>query len=142
MTINVKMTENSQSIKSYVCDVNVPVTYAGSPATIKALKSGDSIILSMSDGKVKAITAVEKTAEIKNAKITDIDIDAEKVKITISSADNLLVNLQATFYIPFEKYCDFYSFKNAFPVFSNIQRLVFRLFSLKLFCERPAVNGT
>lgn len=87
MTINVKMTENSQSIKSYVCDVNVPVTYAGSPATIKALKSGDSIILSMSDGKVKAITAVEKTAEIKNAKITDIDIDAEKVKITISSAD-------------------------------------------------------
>ena len=41
----------------------------------------------MSDGKVKAITAVEKTAEIKNAKMTDIDIDAEKVKITISSAD-------------------------------------------------------
>lgn len=87
MTINVKTSENSTNIKSYICDVNVPVTYAGSPATIKALKSGDSIILSMSDGKVKAITAVEKVTEIKSAKITDIEIDGADVNITISSAD-------------------------------------------------------
>ncbi len=88
MTINVKMSENSQNVKSYTCDVNVPVTYAGSPATIKALKTGDTIILSMSDGKVKAITAVEKNTEIKNAKITDIEINGEKVYVTIASADN------------------------------------------------------
>ncbi len=87
MTINVKMSENSQNIKSYNCDVNVPVTYAGSPATIKALKSGDTIILSMSDGKVKAIIAVEKNTEIKNAKIADIEIDGENVYVTIASAD-------------------------------------------------------
>lgn len=88
MTINVRMSETSQNVKSYTCDVNVPVTYAGSPATIKALKTGDTIILSMSDGKVKAITAVEKNTEIKNAKITDIEIDGEKVYVTIASADN------------------------------------------------------
>lgn len=88
MTINVKSSENSTNIKSYICDVNVPVTYAGSPATIKALKSGDSIILSMSDGKVKAITAVEKVTEIKSAKVTDIEVDGADVYITISSADS------------------------------------------------------
>ena len=87
MTINVKMTENSQNIKSYVCDVNVPVTYSGSPATIKSLKSGDAIILSMSDGKVRAIKAVEKVKEIKSAKVSNIKIDGETVAITISSVD-------------------------------------------------------
>lgn len=87
MTIKVKMSENATNVKSYICDANVPVTYAGSPATMKALKTGDAIVLSMSDGKVKAITAVEKITEIKNAKIENIEINGEKVSITISSAD-------------------------------------------------------
>lgn len=88
MTINVKLSENSTNIKSYTADINVPVTYGGSPATIKTLKSGDSIVLSMSDGKVRAITAVEKVTEIKSAKITDLEIDGNDSYMTISSADS------------------------------------------------------
>lgn len=88
MRISVKMSENSQTVKTYTCDVDVPITYAGSPATIKALKAGDSIVLSISDGVVKAINAVEKVAEVKGATITDIEVDGDETYITISSSDS------------------------------------------------------
>lgn len=89
LTITVKTSENSNTTKSYSCDLDVPVTYAGSPATIKALKSGDTIVLSMSGGKVKAINAVEKETEIKSAKISDIEVKSGDVYITLSSSDSL-----------------------------------------------------
>lgn len=87
MRISVKMSENSTSSKTYTCDVNVPITYGGSPATIKALQQGDAIILSISDGKVVAITGVEKITEIKGASVESIDVDGSTTTMTISSAD-------------------------------------------------------
>lgn len=88
LTLIVKTSETSTNTKSYIADINVPITYAGSPATIKTLKTGDSIVLSMSDGKVQAITAVEKEVEIKSVKVKSIDIDGDDSYITISSADS------------------------------------------------------
>ena len=86
MNIRVKANENSQNTKIYTCDVNVPITYQGSPATIKALKSGDSIVLTLTGGKVTSITAVEKLTEIAAAEITDIEIENDASYITIASS--------------------------------------------------------
>ncbi len=87
MYIKVKTSENSQTVKTYTADINVPITYQGSPATIKSLKSGDSIVLSLSDGKVQAVEAVEKETEITGATVSDIEIDGENVYMTISSTN-------------------------------------------------------
>ena len=82
--INVKDSESSEYVRTFTCANDVPVTYQGSPATLKALKAGDSVVLTLSDGKVQAISAVEKTIEIKNATVEAIDVDDENVTITIS----------------------------------------------------------
>ena len=89
MNIRVKANENSQNTKIYTCDANVPITYQGSPATIKALKSGDSIVLTLSGGKVTSITAVEKLTEITGAEITNIEISDDASYVTISSTVSL-----------------------------------------------------
>ena len=86
MNIRVKASETSQNTKIYTCDVNVPITYQGSPATIKALKSGDAIVLTLSAGKVTSITAVEKSTDITGAEIIDIEIADDATYITISSS--------------------------------------------------------
>lgn len=90
LTIKVKSTENATSIKSYTADADVPITYQGSPATIKALQSGDSIILSMSAGKIVAITAVEKTTSISGVTISAITAEGGTTYITISSNDKTI----------------------------------------------------
>lgn len=90
LTIRVKDTENSTTIKTYTADVNVPVTYQGSPATMKALQSGDSIVLSMSAGKVIAINAVEKTTNLSGVTIAAITTEGNKTYITISSNDKTI----------------------------------------------------
>lgn len=87
MLIRVKLSENATTVNTYPCDVNVPITVNGSPATIKSLKNGDTIMLSMSGGKVTAISTVEKTTEIASATISDISYDGEVTYITISSAE-------------------------------------------------------
>lgn len=88
MLIRVKLSEDATAVNTYPCDVNVPITVNGSPATIKSLKNGDTIMLSMSGGKVTAISTVEKTTEIASATISDISYDGEMTYITISSAES------------------------------------------------------
>lgn len=87
MLIKVKSSEASQNIKTYSASIDVPVTYQGTPATIKSLQNGDSVILSLSDGKVQSIEAVGKEAEIKNATVASVDISGDTVYVTISSSD-------------------------------------------------------
>ncbi len=87
LTIKVKDTENSTTVRTFMAAVDVPITYQGSPATIKALKSGDAIILSLSDGKVQAITALERNTNISAAKIEAITTEDSTTYITISSSD-------------------------------------------------------
>ena len=73
LTLRVKLSENA-SARTYTCDLDVPVTYQGSPATIKAIQSGDAIVLSMSDGKVVSISAVEKTSTVSAATVEEITV--------------------------------------------------------------------
>ncbi len=87
MRINVKSSENASATKTYTCDIDVPITYQGSPATIKALQKGDAVVLSMSDGKVYAIDAVEKVTDIKGVTVVSVDVDNSDTTMTISSAD-------------------------------------------------------
>lgn len=87
MLIRVKLSEDATAVNTYPCDPNVPITVQGSPATIKSLKNGDTVVLSMSGGKVTAISTVEKTTEISSATISDISYDGETTYITISSSD-------------------------------------------------------
>ncbi len=90
LTVKVKATETSTNVKSYMGDANVPVTYGGSPATIKAFSNGDLIELSMSDGRIQSIKGVEKTTNISQAKVKDISLVDGVSYITISSADEAL----------------------------------------------------
>lgn len=88
MRITVKGSETSSTTKTYTCDANVPITYQGSPATIKALQKDDAIVVSISDGKVYAIEGVEKMTDIKNVTVESIDIDDSETYMTISSAES------------------------------------------------------
>lgn len=90
MTIRVKDNENSTTVRTYIADVDVPVTYMGSPATMKALQSGDAITLSISDGKVTAITALEKTSSISGVTISGITTEGSKTYITVASSDSVI----------------------------------------------------
>lgn len=85
LTLRVKLSENA-SARTYTCDLDVPVTYQGSPATIKAIQSGDAIVLSMSDGKVVSISAVEKTSTVSAATVEEITVKDGVGYMTISSA--------------------------------------------------------
>ena len=88
LKIKVKKDENTTKVDTYTCDIDVPITYQGSPATIKAIQPGDAIVISMSDGKVQAIAAAEKSIDITGATVANIKIDGDKVYMTISSNDS------------------------------------------------------
>lgn len=90
LTIKVKDSETSTIVKTYRADVDVPITYQGSPATMKALQTGDAIVLSMSDGKVVAINAVEKITNISGVTIAEITVEGDKTYITVASNDKKL----------------------------------------------------
>ena len=79
---------NSSTVSTYTCIADVPITYQGSPATIKSFKNGDSIVLEVSDGKVQSITGGGKSETISNATITAIDIGETDLTITISSGND------------------------------------------------------
>lgn len=74
--------------KTVECAKDVSITYADSPATIRAFKDTDSIELSLVNGVATSVTGSEKEVEIKNAVIEDMVID-DDVKITISSAEDM-----------------------------------------------------
>lgn len=87
--IKVKESNSSSAVKTYTCIENVPVTYQGTPATIKSLKSGDQVELEFSNGKVAAISASEKSATITGATVTAFDIgDDGNLTMTISSSSS------------------------------------------------------
>lgn len=84
----IKVTEEgSSTIKTYTCIEDVPITYGGSPATIKSFKSGDTVTLELSDGLVTSISGGEKSLTITGATISDIEITDSDLMITISSAN-------------------------------------------------------
>lgn len=87
LMIRVKDTETSSTVRNFMAELDVPVTYMGSPATIKAIKSGDAIVLSISDGKVKAVNAVEKKTTINGATIDEIKTEGSVTYIVVSSND-------------------------------------------------------
>ncbi len=87
LTIKVKDSVNSTIVRTFMAAVDVPITYQGSPATIKSLKTGDAIILSISDGKVKSISALESSSSISGAKLEAITTEDSKTYITITSSD-------------------------------------------------------
>lgn len=86
--IKVKDTASSDVVKTYNCIENVPITYAGSPATIKSFKSGDTITLELAGGVVQAISGGEKSETVSNVTIEAIDIGDTDLSITISSANS------------------------------------------------------
>lgn len=86
--MKIKVTKDGESTTTtYTCIEDVPITYAGSPATIKSFKSGDTVTLEISDGLVTSISGGEKSVSITGATISDIEITNTDVKITISSAN-------------------------------------------------------
>ncbi len=85
--IKVKV-EGSSATRTYMCVANVPITYQGTPATIKSIKAGDTIQLSISNGEVQSITASEKSITISSATVSAIDIEDGEVYMTIESGDS------------------------------------------------------
>lgn len=85
--IKVKESPSSTELTSYECAADVSITYKSSPATFRSFQQGDSVQLVISNGKVVSVTAMDKVQTVKDITITDIDIDGDKVYITISSAD-------------------------------------------------------
>ncbi|MGN0163895.1 MAG: hypothetical protein ACI4EA_10025, partial [Candidatus Ornithomonoglobus sp.] len=86
--VKIKDSSTSTTIKTYTCIDNVPVTYQGTPATIKSLKTGDQVELELSNGKVVAISASEKSTTITGATVTAFDIgDDGTLTMTISSSN-------------------------------------------------------
>lgn len=85
--IIIKVKESgSETVKSYTTIDNVPITYEGSPATIKSFKAGDTVTLEIADGKVQAITGAEKSIKIEGATVTEAVMGETDFLITISSA--------------------------------------------------------
>lgn len=75
--------------RTITCSDNITVNYEGSPATIKSLKSGDSLTVTVSDGKIKSIVAQEPAVEISNVTVASIEInDLNELIITVSSAND------------------------------------------------------
>lgn len=85
--IRVKV-DGAASASSYMCVANVPITYQGSPATIKSLKTGDSIQLSISNGEVQSISASEKSVTISSATVAALNIEDGELYITIESSNS------------------------------------------------------
>ena len=85
--VSIKET-GSSTTTSYTCIEDVPITYKGSPATMRSFSEGDSIVLELSNGLVQAIRGEESQITINNATVTAIDIGDTSVTMTISSADD------------------------------------------------------
>ena len=86
--IGIKESETDKAVKTYTCIENVPITYKGSPATVRSIANGDPVKLELSGGLVQSVVAGEALETITGATVEDITIDGENVTITISSADN------------------------------------------------------
>ncbi|MGN1116131.1 MAG: S-layer homology domain-containing protein, partial [Candidatus Ornithomonoglobus sp.] len=87
--IKIKESSTSSTVKTYTCIENVPITYQGTPATIKSLQAGDQVELELSNGKVAAISASQKSTTITGATITAFDIgDDGTLTMTISSSSS------------------------------------------------------
>lgn len=87
--IKVKESSASSTVKTYTCIENVPVTYQGTPATIKSLQTGDQISLDLSNGKVTAISASEKNVTITGATVEAFEIGEDgSLTMTISSSNS------------------------------------------------------
>ncbi|MGN0182459.1 MAG: S-layer homology domain-containing protein, partial [Candidatus Ornithomonoglobus sp.] len=87
--LKVKESSTSVTVKTYTCIENVPITYQGTPATIKSLQAGDQVELELSNGKVVAVSASEKSTTITGATVTAFDIgDDGTLTMTISSSNS------------------------------------------------------
>lgn len=80
--------DGAASVSTYVCVANVPITYQGSPATIKSLKAGDVISLSISNGEIQSISASEKAETISSATVSSLNIEDGELYITIESGND------------------------------------------------------
>lgn len=78
--------DGSSTTSTYMCVANVPITYQGSPATIKSLKAGDKISLNISNGEIQSITASEKSITISSATVSALNIEDGDLYITIESS--------------------------------------------------------
>lgn len=86
--IGIKESETDKIVKTYTCIENVPITYKGSPATVRSIANGDPVKLELSGGLVQSVVAGEALETITGATVEDINIGSENVTLTISSADN------------------------------------------------------
>ena len=86
----IKVKDNATGLnRTITCADNLTVNYEGSPATIKSLKSGDSLTVTVSGGKIKSIVAEEPAVEISNATVTSLEInDLNELIMTISSSND------------------------------------------------------
>lgn len=87
-SIKYKETPTSSTVITKACIEDVPVTYKGSPATIKSLTVGDAITIEISDDMVQSISGSEKTLTVSGATVADIEFTDDAVYMTISSANS------------------------------------------------------
>ncbi len=79
---------NSTSTETYTCVSGISnIKKNGASATIRDMKDGDYVILTLSDGLVNAISAIDKTTTIKSATIEAINYNATTPTLTISHDD-------------------------------------------------------
>lgn len=79
---------NSSSTESYTCVSGInDIKKNGVSGTIRDIKEGDYVVLTISGGKVTAISAIDKTTTIKSATIEAINNNESSPSITISHAD-------------------------------------------------------
>lgn len=79
---------NSTSSETYTCAAGISnITKNGVAATIRNLSEGDYVVLTISDGVVNAIAAIDKTTTIKNAVIEAVNYNLSEPTVTISHSD-------------------------------------------------------
>ena len=79
---------NSTSSETYTCMSGISnITKNGAASTIRNLVDGDYVVLTISNGVVSAISAIDKTTTIKAATIEAINYSIATPTITISHAD-------------------------------------------------------
>lgn len=79
---------DSKETNTYECISSIrDITKNDQPATIRDFKDGDYVVLTLSSGKITAISGIDKTIIIKNATIEAINHSADKPTITISHAE-------------------------------------------------------
>lgn len=95
--LNLQVTPTGASkTQYYECASGISVTRNGEKSTIIDFKKGDYVSLQLKNGKVTAISAEQQTTYIKDAVISDIQIDDDLV-ITIehedSEYDGMILNI-------------------------------------------------